>query len=98
MDATKPGNGSSSPFGNGNGATSSGGASGSHDFVTDPSSKPTGKGLDVTKQSVAQPKGDSGCNPDTIPPGGPTLKVDPPAGRYGVMQVVDTPKNKPFKL
>lgn len=35
----KPGNGSSSPFGNGMGATSSGGASsGGHDFIKEPKS------------------------------------------------------------
>ena len=66
MAEGKPGNGSDSPFGNGNGATaSSGGSNGGHNFVRDPAGggAKTG-GRDFTKESRAQKSGTrstSGC-------------------------------------
>lgn len=44
MEGAKLGDGKTSPFGNGKGATMAGGSSGSHDFVKDPSSNAGGGG------------------------------------------------------
>lgn len=59
MADNKPGNGYTTPFGNGNGATSAAGpSSGAHDFTKDAQgSGAPGKGLDVTKENYTQDKG-----------------------------------------
>ena len=70
----KPGNGSTSPFGDEDGATVAGGgaSSGAHDFTTDPKSNaPTTGGRDFTKESRPQQSGQAqDLNPDDQAPGG----------------------------
>jgi len=74
MPDGKPGNASTSPFGNGKGATmAEGSSSGAHNFLTDPSSNAsTSGGRDFTAESREQK---SGPAPDidkaSVPAGGP---------------------------
>lgn len=92
MADSKPGNGYSSPFGNGNGATMTGPSSGAHDFITDPASgAPKTGGRDFAAEPPPeQQSGNSGYNPDSVPQGG-TLPFS------GEPQPNET-ANKPFKL
>ena len=88
MAENTPGDGYTSPFGNGDGATTEQGPStGAHDFITDPTSNDTVPGRDFTKDVFVQKRGD-GCNPDTVPSG----------GRYPYEGPAQVPANKPFKL
>jgi hypothetical protein len=66
----------------GNVKNPTGGASGAHDFVTDPKShSPSTGGRDFTKESRPQPgpveSADSTICPESIPAGGRILKADP---------------------
>lgn len=75
-----PGNASTSPFGNGQGATqASGAASGGHNFLTDNSSPPGGQGRDFTKESRPQSEAKDENQPNSaeIPAGGKLMKADP---------------------
>lgn len=82
----------------------SGGASGAHDFVTDPKShSPSTGGRDFTKESRVQPpvkdSQDTTISPESIPAGGRILKADPmPVSKMvsGTAQGV-TPAKMPFK-
>jgi len=107
MADNKPGDGANPPFGNGKGATSSAGASsGAHNFLEDPASNaPKTGGRDFTKESRPQEVGkpEDRYNSDTVPEGGdlPFDQTDDTAEGEHAMQVgqiVDKPKNKPFKL
>ncbi len=92
----------SPPFASSNGqpVNPSGGASGAHDFVTDPKSHSPATGVrDFTKESRPQKMGACEPNPQEVPAGGRILKADPsgpaanpPSG--GVMGV----SQKPFRL
>jgi hypothetical protein len=102
MDGQKPGTGSTSPFGDGKGATSAaGGSTGVHDFVSNPASAaPKTGGRDFTKESCDQSSGtDETLNPDTVVPGGRILKADPPAGSQRTSPVgLPEGGRKPFTL
>lgn len=91
----QPGNGSTSPFGNEQGATSAGGgaSSGAHDFTEDPKShSPASGGRDFTKENRPQPAGGtSGYNPQSVPAGGTTPFSGEP-------KPLETGPAKPFKL
>ncbi len=91
----QPGNGATSPFGNGQGATTAMGAStGAHDFIKDPKSADsmTG-GRDFSKENRAQMSGQpSDINADSVPTGG-TLPYPSAGPNGGIMGV-----KKPFKL
>lgn len=102
-----PGNASSSPFGDGKGATQAdGSSSGAHNFLEDPASHaPATGGRDFSKESRPQEKGDPEDRycPDSPPDGGdmPFGQVDKAsqAARDDVTgQLVEEPKHKPFKL
>lgn len=73
----KPGNGSTSPFGNEKGATMAGPSSGGHNFLEDPESNaPSTGGRDFTKESRDQPSMDHSADggsydPASVPQGGP---------------------------
>jgi hypothetical protein len=105
----KPGNGYTSPFGNGNGATTTQGpASGTHDFNTDPGShSPKTGGRDFTKESMPQkPSGSPGSasqpNPESIPAGGvlpfPDADVKGDMGAEGTYAQPAVGPKMPFKL
>ncbi len=98
MDS-KQGNGSTSPFGNGRGGDSEGGASGAVDLVKDPKAMATAPagGMDVTRQSRAQPMGGNGANPDSIPEGGPSPFPKTDVAADASTSTVAQPKT-PFKL
>lgn len=92
----QPGNGATSPFGNGNGATSGGASSGAHDFIRDPkSNSPSTGGHDFTKENRPQKAGDNGANPASVPTGGKTPFVAPGAteSRHPLGS-----EKKPFRL
>jgi len=100
-----PGDAVVSPFGNHKGATeATGGATGAHDFLTDPKgSGAAGSGRDFTKESRSQPANGAPkeINADSIPAGGrlPFPAADakgPSAGDVGT--IVAAEKHKPFKL
>jgi hypothetical protein len=101
-----PGNGAVSPFGDSKGATqAAGGATGAHDFVTDPagSGPGGGGGRDFTKESRPQPPDGPPKElcVESIPAGGrlPFPAADakgPSAADVGTQVAVE--KHKPFKL
>lgn len=88
----KPGDGATSPLGNGYG-TPLAGSSGSHDFVKDPASSEGDESpRDFTKESrpTEKAKDNGGCNAESIPDGGETpFKGAPEATSGG---------HKPYKL
>jgi len=91
-----PGNGSTSPFGDENGATVAGGgaSSGSSDFVTNPEGDTVNSGgRDFTKESKSQQMGSSDYNKDSVAADGILPLVDDMAagGTQGVT-------SKPYKL
>lgn len=106
MDGQTPGDGANPPFGNGKGATSSGGAaSGGHNFLEEPSGGSKSGGRDFTKENRAQESGspEDRYNKDSVPTGGdlPFDDTDETAEGEREMQIgqtVDSPKAKPFKL
>ncbi len=79
--ADSPGNGSSSPFGNGAGNVSTG--SGMNrpgvNFVLDPSGgyRPPGGGVDFSAQTRTQPKDQERVDPGSVPTAGRLLARDP---------------------
>jgi hypothetical protein len=81
----------------------SGGASGGHDFVTDPKShSPATGGRDFTKESRAQPavaeSQDQTIAPESIPAGGRILKADPMPVSKMVSGTAEGPGQRtPFK-
>lgn len=97
-----PGDGSVSPFGDHKGATEGGGATGAHDFLTDPKgSGAASGGRDFTKESRAQTAGAPGYNAESVPEGGtlPFPAADakgPSAADVGTAVAVE--KHKPFKV
>lgn len=98
-EGNTPGNGSTSPFGDGNGATQAAGAAkGNVDFTTNPNgdgSPPARQ--DQMFQNRAQKGRADGWNPDTVPAGG-RLPFNDPKGRAGAtLQTVGSGK-KPYKL
>lgn len=93
-----PGNGMTSPFGNGNGATASGDSSGAHDFLTDPKgSGAAAGGRDFTKESRPQSDAKKEVEPNSqeIPAGGLIPKAAPGAASK-TMSCADSTR-KPFK-
>jgi hypothetical protein len=72
MAENVPGNGSDSPFGNGEGAvTGVPPATGGHDFLQDPASNaPASGGRDFTKETYEQKTGSDPVNPQSVPSGG----------------------------
>jgi len=88
--ADQPGNGYSSPFGNGAGNV--GGPSA-------PSGSPPRDFTSMVYQQGKMPPGGM-ANPDSIPPGGrmPTAQMDPPASRAGNAVVAGNQQRKPFVL
>ena len=98
----KPGTGAASPFGNGSGATSAaGGATGAHNFLTNPASgAPKTGGHDFTQDNRDQKAGtDDTVNPDSIAPDGKVLYADPPAGNDRTSPVgLPEGGRKPFTL
>lgn len=102
-DGATSGDGSTAPFGDGNGATSGGASSGAHDFLTDPeSNSPKTGGRDFTKESRPQKDGAApDLNQESVPEGGtmPFAKDDAIArGMPDVGTIVGDEKHKPFKL
>jgi len=99
MESKTPGNGSTSPFGDGNGATQATGPStGAHDFVTDITTKDTmGGGRDFTKESRSQQMGPPGYDPSSVPAGG-TTPFREPSVRVDVSTMGGVEMHKPFKL
>lgn len=71
-----PGDGSSSPFGNHNGATMAGPSSGAHNFIEDPASNaPATGGRDFAAEQYKQPTidhsaGGGSYDPGSVPQGG----------------------------
>lgn len=100
--ADNPGNGYSSPFGNGNGNTS-GPSVGGNDFTKNPqgTSNP-GKGEQLQfvtlqrKQQTGPIVGVGGANPDSIPPGGRLLTADPKNADNKT--IAGTKQRLPFRL
>lgn len=90
----QPGSGSTSPFGDEQGATVAGGgaASGAHDFTEDPKShSPAAGARDFTKENRAQSSGAPGYNPQSVPAGGDSVF-------QGAPKPLETGPGKPFKL
>ena len=81
MAENVPGDGYSTPFGNGQGATMTRGASKSgNDFVTNPRGNVSNAmGRDFTKENMnsKQPSGESNVDESTVPQGGKQLLADP---------------------
>jgi hypothetical protein len=92
------------PYGNGQGATSSAGASrGGHDFIRDPkSAAPAVGGRDFTKESRPQSEARREVvpNPQEIPAGGTILKADPGSVGKSVSGTADSPtaQRRPFRV
>lgn len=91
------GNGSTSPFGDGAGATPSGPSTGGNNFLTNPGGNGRkGGGRDFTQEKAPpQPTGAGGLNADSIPAGG-RLPFNSTSGREIKNGPGDT--RKPFRL
>lgn len=89
---SKPGDGKTSPFGNGDGSTS-GSASGGHDFIKDNKSGASApKITDFTAPIKMPPPDEQSYNPDSVPEGGDMpFSGEPQATDAGAAR-------KPFKL
>ncbi len=101
-EAKTSGDGKTSPFGNGQGATAAGASGGGHDFTTDPkSSGAGGGGRDFTKESRPQTEAKVEVIPNAqeIPAGGKVLRADPgPVSRAFSGTAAGVSPPKPFKL
>ena len=97
-------NPSQPPFGNGQGATSSGGAArGGHDFLKDPKSAASSTGgRDFSKESRPQSmaKQEVAPNQQEIPAGGTILKADPGKVSKTVSGTAECPtaQRRPFRV
>lgn len=98
MSETKPGNGSTDPFGDGKGNEAAG-PSGSNDFLKNPSGggSKTG-GRDFTKESRDQKTGAPGYNPNSVPAGGPLPFSSTDPTRPDATTHPDGAAHKPFKI
>lgn len=97
-DGKVPGDGKTSPFGNGNGGTSAmGNASGGHDFTQDPKSGASNTGgHDFTQDSRPQSEARTEVepNPQEIPSGGKITNLQPGVASKAVST---TEAKVPFK-
>jgi hypothetical protein len=98
-EGSTPGNGSTSPFGNGDGATQSAGSiSKGTDFLTDPQGQSrVAGGRDFTGENRPQKGRADGFNPSSVPAGGRLPFVDPKAREGATLQPVGAAK-KPYRL
>lgn len=99
-----PGDGKSSPFGNGNGNVAPGGSSGGNDFNRNPSGNgPKGSVRNFVNQPAPkQPMGSplDRVAPSSIPEGGtmPIQAMTPPASRSMAATLPGNAQHKPFRL
>lgn len=97
-EGSTPGNGSTSPFGNGAGATQTAGSSkGSNDFTTNPTGNGTPPGSLAEPANRPQKGRADGWNPDSVPKGGRLPFVDPSSRAGASLQPVGSGK-KPYRL
>jgi len=97
-EGNTPGNGSTSPFGNGAGATQTAGpARGGNDFTTNPNGNGTPPGRFAEPVNRPQKGRADGWNPDTVPKGGRLPFVDPSSRQGASLQVAGSAK-KPYRL
>lgn len=95
------GNGKTSPYGNGDGATTAGPNSGAHDFIKDPSTtQGASGGRDFTKESRSQSEASPEVtpNPQEIPAGGKILFADPGPVSSKVSGTASHIEHKPFRV
>lgn len=101
-EGATPGDGKTSPFGNGKGATMAGAAGGGHDFTKEPESHaPSSGGRDFTKESRPQSmaRAEVVPNPQEIPAGGKVLKADPgPVSKTVAGSAPGPQPPKPFRV
>lgn len=102
--ATKPGDGKSSPFGNGEGGTGMARVK-PEDLIANPRGTTGGKAVPPNfpaEKPFPQPAAKEDANPDSIvtSDGGKVLKADPSGEDFGnpVGTTANGAKNKPFKL
>lgn len=77
MAENEPGDGYTSPFGNGQGATSKGASTRGNDFVTNPRGNVSNSmGRDFTKEKMVQPAGQSNVDESSVPGGGRQMLAD----------------------
>jgi hypothetical protein len=93
--ATQPGDGKSSPFGNGKGSGAMAKQTPKNLVQTGRGSDGGAKPRDMTKDQAAPKSTGEGPNPESVPAGGDQVKADPPAAS-DVHPVGKAPK--PFKL
>lgn len=99
--ATNPGDGFTSPFGDGDGGTQEVARTArGTDFTLDPAGQ--GRKVPVDPERIApnraQRMGKSEFNPDSVPQGGRVLMADPARAETNMTKAIGQGNRKPFKL